>query len=518
MQRRLIACLVVLLSPVVGQAQPGLPVPPKLVRDLWDAAYLEGVKMGSCHTTVSEVIQAPDKKVLRTSLRTDLVIKRYMKTVPFRMEVGCEETPDGKVIGLSFKQFQDRGFVEFTGKVQGNDLVVSSSAAEGSRKVPFPADAIGLAAQERLYQEKKAKPGDKLTYKNYELGLFDALTLHATVREPQEVDLLVPRKNGEKLIIDRVKRSLLRVEVVSDPVEVQGTKLQLPMQVLWLDDNKQIVRSEMELPGLGKLTLLRTTKEVAEQESTNVPLLPDLGLNTIVSVKPVEDPHKARSIRYRVTIKDEKDPGTVFSADARQRVQNVKGNTCELVVEAVREAAPKPDAGAAKPEYLAGSHFLDTKDERIKELTAKAVGTETDPWRKAQRIEKWVHQNVVGAADIGFATASQVARDLRGDCRQHAMLMAAMCRAAGVPSRTALGLVYAIDPAKGPAFVFHMWTEVWIKGQWLALDAVAGLGSVGPAHLKITDHSWQDMQTLAPMLAVSRVLGKLAIEVMEVRR
>jgi hypothetical protein len=520
MQRRLIACLVVLLSPVLAQAQPAAP--PKLVRDLWDAAYLEGVKMGLCHTTVQEVVQAPNRKLLRTSLSTDLIIKRYMKTVSFRMEVGCEETPEGKVTGLSFKQFLDRGgAVELLGKVEGNELAVRqvSPTGEVTRKEPFSADVIGLAAQERLYQEKKARPGDKFTFKNYELGLFAALTLHATVCEPQEVDVLVPRKNGEKLIVDRVKRSLLRVEVVSDKVEVQGAKIQLPMQVLWLDDNKQIVRSEMELPAMGKLTLLRTTKEVAEQESTNVPLLPDLGLNTIVSLKAaLDEPHRARSIRYRVTIKDEKDPGSVFTADARQRVQNVKGNSCELLVEAVREAKPLPDAGPVKPEYLASSHFLDAKDERIKELAAKAVGTETDPWRKAQRIETWVHEHVAGTAEIGFVTASQVARDLRGDCRQHALLMAAMCRAVGVPSRTALGLVYAIDRAKGPAFVFHMWTEVWIKGQWLALDAVAGQGSVGPAHLKIIDHSWQDMQTLAPMLAVTRVLGKLAIEVVEVRR
>ena len=115
-----------------------------------------------------------------------------------------------------------------------------------------------------------------------------------------------------------------------------------------------------------------------------------------------------------------------------------------------------------------------------------------------------------GNAEVNFAPASQVLGDLKGDCRQHAMLTAALCRAAGVPARTAVGLVYADDAQRGPVLAFHMWTEVWVKGQWLMLDAVLGQGSVGAGHLKIADNSWQDIQTLAPLLPVTRVIGKVA--------
>ena len=121
-----------------------------------------------------------------------------------------------------------------------------------------------------------------------------------------------------------------------------------------------------------------------------------------------------------------------------------------------------------------------------------------------------------GGSDINFATASQVAKDLRGDCRQYAMLTTALCRAAGVPSRTAVGLVY-VRPEKGEPFLgFHMWTEVWIKGQWLGLDATLGQGSIGPGHLKIADHSW-NTHTLAPVLPVLRVMGKAKVEVLSVK-
>src|SRR5207302_1739264 len=128
-------------------------------------------------------------------------------------------------------------------------------------------------------------------------------------------------------------------------------------------------------------------------------------------------------------------------------------------------------------------------DPRVKSLARTAVGTETDPWKKALRIEKWVNQNMKVTSDQALAPADYVARALRGDCTEFAMLMAAMCRAEGIPSRTAVGLIYA-DLATGPVFAFHMWTEVWVNNAWVGLDATLGNGRVSAMHLKIADHSW----------------------------
>jgi hypothetical protein len=39
---------------------------------------------------------------------------------------------------------------------------------------------------------------------------------------------------------------------------------------------------------------------------------------------------------------------------------------------------------------------------------------------------------------------------------------------------------------------------------------------VGAAHLKITDHSWHEVQSLTPLVPLLRVLGKVSIEVVSV--
>jgi len=85
-----------------------------------------------------------------------------------------------------------------------------------------------------------------------------------------------------------------------------------------------------------------------------------------------------------------------------------------------------------------------------------------------------------------------------------------------VPSRTAIGLIYAREPGRSPVFAFHMWTEVWVQGQWLAIDPELGQGSIAATHVKIADHSWYDTHSVTPLLSVARVLDKLSIEVISV--
>jgi transglutaminase-like putative cysteine protease len=269
---------------------------------------------------------------------------------------------------------------------------------------------------------------------------------------------------------------------------------------------------------LGKIVFYRTTKAAATAEDSATPemiaAMKDIGLSSMIRLnRAIPRPHDTESVTYRIPVKDDDKPETALAQDARQKVDKIKGQTFELHVQAVRAPRGELELKDAKPEekFLKSSYFIDNDRDKVKELALEAVGRETDPWKKAQAIERWVHAKMRGDSSVAFCTASQVAEDLRGDCRQHAMLTAAMCRAAGVPSRTALGLVYV--QRQRPEMGFHMWTEVWIKGQWIGIDATLGRGSIGAAHIKISDHSWHEVQSLTPMLPVARVLGKLSIEV-----
>ena len=183
---------------------------------------------------------------------------------------------------------------------------------------------------------------------------------------------------------------------------------------------------------------------------------------------------------------------------------------------ALREPQAGAQQGNVSDEYRKSCYYLNSDDPQVRSLARGAAGMETDAWKKAQLIEKWVHRAMRSSNSVPFTSAGQIARDLQGDCRQHAVLTAALCRAADVPARTAVGLVYVKDAERGPVMVFHMWTEVWVNGQWIAIDATLGQSGIGAGHIKIADQSWYDTETLMPLLAVARVLGKLSIEVVSV--
>jgi hypothetical protein len=516
MKRYMTWCGVVLLlaTPLHAQQQTAGP---KIVLDVWDAAYLDGAKAGHQHTTV-EQIERDGRTLFHTTQLVHLTLKRYNGIITVRWAATSDETTDGKVVGLSWTQYldKDRKMV-YSGLVQDDKLIVRTPSDPDGKTVPWHEGVLGYYNQEVMFQKRKVKVGDRFRFFDYQLPIRSAVEQQVTVKDKEERTVLEAAKDEESKAV-WTKRKLLRAEIQPGKIMIGNTAVPLPLLIVWLDDKMQRVRSESEIPALGRITLYRTSRAVAEKEGAAPALMTDFGLKTIVPLsRVIERPHEAEEIVYRITVKEDDDAKTTFARDARQKVENVHGNTFDLRVRPIRQPSQGENAAQAKEEYLKSSYFLDSDDAQIRAQAARIVGDEKSPWRRAQRIERWVHENMRGSNDLNLTPASAVLRDLRGDCRQHAMLTAALCRAVGIPSRTAVGLVYADEGGRHPMFAFHMWTEVWIKGQWLMLDAVLGKGSVGAGHLKIADLSWQDIQTLAPLLPVLRVIGKVRIEVVEVK-
>ena len=107
-----------------------------------------------------------------------------------------------------------------------------------------------------------------------------------------------------------------------------------------------------------------------------------------------------------------------------------------------------------------------------------------------------------------------MAESHRGDCTEHAVLLAALARASGIPARVAVGLVYT-QSAKNTGFAFHMWDELYVAGRWIPYDATLGLGGIGGGHIKLSDSHLADGSALSSFLPVMQVMGSLSIEVVE---
>jgi hypothetical protein len=476
--------------------------PGELVEESWEIAQIEGAKVGFLHSTVHRIGSEGGKR-LRTTAELDLTFKRHNTLLHLRRVSGTEETRDGKVIGVFMRQ----------GPEGGRQLVLAGSLEEGrmhvridegriDRRLRWSDEVVGLYRLEHLFQERKPKPEDRWTLKRYDPTYNAVVTLGVAVKDGEELSLAAGSP--------RVK--LLRVDLTPEPLEAPGIKVQPPAEVWWLDERFLLVRRQIELEGLGAVVLTRTTRETATAPAAPRQLT-DIGLKTLIPLnRALSRPYSTRSAVYRVTLRGDNDPGSALARDDHQEMRNRRGDTFELHVHPMQKSERRRGSGPAPAEFLESCYFIDCGDARVKELARRAVGTETDAWAKATRIERWVKQNMRVDNAAPLAPASDVARQLRGDCRQYALLTTALCRAEGIAARTAIGLLY-VEKGRRPMMGFHMWTEVWIDGQWLGLDATLGQGGVSAAHLKINDHSWHNTASLTPLLPASRILGKITIAV-----
>lgn len=470
-----------------------------LVAEFWDAVYLEGAKAGYAYYRYQEV-KIRGKPFIQATSTLELTVRRFGQPVVLAMSIADYETPQGQVASLtiSMQVGRDQRIVR-RGTVLGKELVMQVQFGQQPPrevKIPWSAEAIGLYAEERFFSEQEWRPGQERSYVKFlpELDRFVRCQVKAEDYESG------PHTSGRKWLRLRV-----RFEKVAN--------LELPDAWLWLDEKGRLARQEMTWPDLGKMVLVRTSREQALSPSEQGTV--DIGLRQVLRLpQPIPRPLQAQRIVYRLQLKSGQFGEGLFPQDERQRLLRRQPNLLELEV---KGGITPTDNGGESPqppaEYLRSNQVVNCEDKLVQELARRAVGQERDPWRKALLIERWVHANMKkGTFTESFASADEVARSREGDCTEHAVLAAAMCRAVGVPSRLALGVVY-VEQLR--AFVPHMWTEVWIRGRWYGLDATLGRGHVSATHIKIAHHSWNDVQPLRPLLVFRSLLPHLTIEVIE---
>lgn len=98
-----------------------------------------------------------------------------------------------------------------------------------------------------------------------------------------------------------------------------------------------------------------------------------------------------------------------------------------------------------------------------------ALAGDASPERLRELVDAAIPDESMGR---GWDLASRVATTGSGDCTEHAMLLTALARAAGLPARVALGVLLVQEQGRVHAFG-HAWSEIHdgASGRWRPLDA-----------------------------------------------
>lgn len=153
--------------------------------------------------------------------------------------------------------------------------------------------------------------------------------------------------------------------------------------------------------------------------------------------------------------------------------QKLNGNVLTIQVENLpSEGRPVQGLVLQKEfeRYLQGDATIPVHDARIQKKAREIVGAESDLWKRAQLIHAYVYREVKKEPTVSVPNALEVLQTMKGDCNEHSALYTALARAAGIPTRTVVGLVYGERPQGGSGFYYHAWVEVFTGKVWIAID------------------------------------------------
>ncbi len=130
--------------------------------------------------------------------------------------------------------------------------------------------------------------------------------------------------------------------------------------------------------------------------------------------------------------------------------------------------------GDIKKLYLQDNAKYEIHDPVITDAVAKAVGNETNLYRKMRKIFNYVIKNMYYERVGGWNTAPTVLARGNGSCSEYSFVFISMCRSAGIPARY-VGTIAKRGDNRALDDVFHRWVEVYLPPYgWIPVDPSGG--------------------------------------------
>ncbi|MBX3375030.1 MAG: transglutaminase domain-containing protein [Phycisphaeraceae bacterium] len=201
--------------------------------------------------------------------------------------------------------------------------------------------------------------------------------------------------------------------------------------------------------------------------------------------------------------------------DGRQTLLSctTDGGVTTAIVRLATAVAPgaadpvRPVTDEAFAAALGTSDFIQPQHTAIADAAREIVAEARTARAAAEALCRWVSAAIEPAMIAETLSGPEVLRRRIGKCTEYSTLFASLARAAGIPTRIALGQ-RLFDGQWGG----HMWNEVW-AGEWIPVDASADEFGGSPALLKFV-HSDTVMgtQTLRWLLTESLEISIVGVE------
>jgi hypothetical protein len=417
-----------------------------LSQERWYRIDLETVHAGYAHWQ-----REINNDVVRTQLKTTIKIATPNGTKTMNQRVLHEERLQGGALRFEWQQSDGSELHKMSGVIAGQQLRVIEQQGKtiDEKNLSWSNEYLFPYAYEQAIKQQLNR--SQWQYVNFDVG---SLT-------PERIDMQIRAQRDASYWIEQ------RAESSGNSAKVS----------LVIDVNAQMRELKQWLSGV-PVTWILTTRE---QAMRSVRAFDPSQWNVLQSPYRISDKATKGKIRYELSV-----PVEMRDQWPRSAEQKMSATEQGVRVEVCASCRYAADEIILDKNFLYANHWLDYESAAVRRLAFKRGSSSKDAYKAMQAMTRTVREHLINdGSPLEFLTASQAARFQRGDCNEHARLLAAMGRSRGIRTRIAIGLVYRDHHSTRKAvFTPHSWVQAWIDGRWISFDPA--MGFFGAGHIMLS--------------------------------
>ena len=325
---------------------------------------------------------------------------------------------------------------------------------------------------------RELKPGEEKT-----LSIFDPASLG-------QKEVRITRLGDESLTVMGERRQARKLSI-----DFLGMK-----QVAWIDPDGTVLREE----GILGIVMEKATRQAALAGLEGAVSADLTEMAAIPSSLTIEEPGSLKLLKIRF----EGLPETSFLLDGGR--QSYRSGLLTIRSESPLDPSiisgdPPGDLSA----FLKHTNFIQSNHLKIRQKLKEIVAPGDTSEIKARKIVTWIHRNVEKRPVLSVPNALETLENRVGDCNEHAVLLAAFARAAGIPAEVEAGVVYL----RG-RFYYHAWNILYLSewGGWVTADATLGQMPADVTHVRFVRGDTEQQLDLLGLI------GRMKILILEMTR
>lgn len=460
--------------------------------EVWYEVYLGEAKVGYAHLSMDldgERVKSKNEFVMQ--------INRAGQGIEISVEQETLEKANGELIEFSTSTNMAGIPMIKKGWVEGKSLVVFEKQLFSGKRNRYPFDpeaGMSWGLHKQILEQGFMEAGKSFEIKVYspDLGMNSPVLSQIICHGPK--DIMHAGKTIQGYEVDMQMKSSFGSILTKSCFNQKGVGILI----------------EMEMGGMTIRMVQVPERRAKKMEDEAYEVL-------ISSVVPLNQPVplKSKENVFLMKVEGGKWSGKLFEGP-NQIIEKLNANSVRVIVvrdDAIDSVVEQVDENS----FLKPNIYLDSSDLLIQKLAKKGKGGATNSREIAKELTSFVNQYIDSKNfSVGFATASEVARTREGDCTEHSILLAALGRALGIPSRVASGVVFAAHfEGKKNVLVYHMWTQFYLGQKWTNYDAAMGYDECPADRIAFSVTSLDESNLVRSMLPVMELINNLQVTLLE---